>query len=82
MDHRWTSVGSMYVLCYLLQLTKHPETRGGINEKTISICIDPNQEKPHRFMHKLNKNFVVNLTYEKAFRDLGFDLHLPNPVLG
>ena len=24
---------------YLLQLTKHPETRGGINEKTISIRV-------------------------------------------
>ena len=28
-----------------LQLTNHPETRGGINEKTISICINPNQRK-------------------------------------
>ena len=24
---------------YLLQLTKHPETGGGINEKTISIRV-------------------------------------------
>jgi len=24
---------------YILQLTKHPETRGGINKKTISIRI-------------------------------------------
>ena len=26
-------------------LTNHPETRGGINEKTDSICTDSNQEK-------------------------------------
>ena len=26
-------------------MNKAPETRGGINWKTISICIDPNQEK-------------------------------------
>ena len=26
-------------------LTNHSETRGGINEKTDSICTDPNQEK-------------------------------------
>jgi hypothetical protein len=26
-------------------LTKHPETRSEINEKTVSICIDRYQEK-------------------------------------
>ena len=28
-----------WAFCYLLQLTKHPETRGEINEKTISIRV-------------------------------------------
>ena len=31
--------------CCPLQLTKHSETRGGINEKTVTICIDSNQRK-------------------------------------
>ena len=26
-------------------INKAPETRGGINEKTVSICIDPYQRK-------------------------------------
>ena len=31
--------------CCPVPFTKHPETIGGINEKTISICTDSNQEK-------------------------------------
>ena len=33
------------VFCCQVPLTNHPETRGEINEKTVSICIDPYQRK-------------------------------------
>ena len=50
--------------CCPMQLTKHSETRGGINEKTISHWSKSNKNS-HWFMRWLNENYLLELNSMK-----------------